>query len=77
MKKSLSLVCLTITMQMAIAQKDTCMAGVFLTYNDFMNNKLTNKIDTKAKGNKFGFILFKETIKVITPEAKIKYATGI
>jgi outer membrane pore protein E len=76
MKKLLSLVCLTIAMQMAIAQKDTCMAGVFLTYNDFMNNKLTNKIDTKIKGNEFGFVLFKETIKVITPEAKTKYAAG-
>jgi outer membrane pore protein E len=76
MKKSLSLICLTITIQMAVAQKDTCMAGVFLTYNDFLNNKLTNKIDTKIKGNKFGFILFKETIKVITPETKIKYAPG-
>ncbi len=76
MKKSLSLVCLTIAMQMAIAQKDTCIAGVYLTYEDLMNNHLTNKIDANIKGNKFGFILFKETIKISTPETKVKYAAG-
>lgn len=77
MKKLLSLVCFIAIVQMTVAQKkDTCMAGVFLTYNDFLNNKLTNKIDTKIKGNKFGFILFNETIKVITPKAKIKYVSG-
>lgn len=76
MKKSLSIVCLTIIVQMSIAQKDTCMAGVYLTYNDFVTNRLSNKINTQIKGNKFGFILFKETIKISTPETKIKYAPG-
>lgn len=56
MKQSISLICLTITIQMAIAQKGTCMAGVFLTYNDFVKKYLSCKTNTNVKGNSLGFI---------------------
>ena len=60
-----------------IAQKnDSCFAGAYLTYDDFIKNKLSFKINTQRKGNNFGFVLLTHTIKVVTPDTTVKFSAG-
>jgi hypothetical protein len=56
MKRILFIVFLMLPKQLVFAQhKDTCHAGVYITKDDFINNRLSYKIDLGIKGNKFEF----------------------
>lgn len=61
--------------QVTAQKTDSCLAGVYLTYDDFKNNRLSYKVNTDRKGNSFGFILNK-TIKIITPSDTVKLKMG-
>lgn len=64
----------------AHAQKtDSCLAGVFMTQDDFINNHLSYKINTAGKDYKLGFTFpadFTLTLKLVTPDTTYKFAPG-
>ncbi|AYB30329.1 hypothetical protein D4L85_06880 [Chryseolinea soli] len=64
----------------AHAQKtDPCIAGVFITQDDFINDHLSYKINTAAKDYKLGFTFpadFTLTLKIVTPDSTFKFAPG-
>jgi hypothetical protein len=55
---------------------DSCYAGVYRTYDDFLHVRLSNKVNTEAKGNSFGFLFIGKTIKIVTPDTTIKFNIG-
>lgn len=54
---------------------DSCYAGVYLNVTDFIQNKITNKINVNKKGNDFK-IKMNYVVKIITPDTVIKYKEG-
>jgi hypothetical protein len=64
----------------AHAQKtDSCFAGVFITQDDFINHRLSHKINTAVKDHKLGFTFpadFTLTLKIVTPDSTFKFAPG-
>jgi len=64
----------------AYSQKiDSCFAGVFITQDDFLNNRLSHKINTAAKDYKLGFTFpadFTLTLKIKTPDSTFKFVPG-
>jgi hypothetical protein len=60
-------------------QKDSCLAGVFVTQDDFLQNRLSHQIDTKADGHKLDFSFPADltlTLKIVTPDQTVKFAPG-
>jgi hypothetical protein len=60
-------------------QKDPCIAGVFLTEDDFINNRLSYKINTEVEGNKMGFVFPADatlTLRITTPDSTRKFPPG-
>lgn len=51
-------------------------AGVYLNYDDFINNHLTNAIDVKMPGSKFGFMFLRKTLKISNGNISVKYPPG-
>jgi hypothetical protein len=63
----------------ASAQTADCYAGVFLTADDFVHDKLSYKIDPKEKGYKFNFNFPADmtlTLKIVTPDTTLKFPAG-
>jgi hypothetical protein len=60
-------------------QADSCLAGVFVTQNDFVNNNLSYKINTADKDHKLSFTFPADltlTLKIVTPDTTFKFAPG-
>lgn len=60
-------------------QTDSCLAGVFISEDDFVNNHLSYKINTAAEGHKLNFSFPADltlTLKIITPDTTFKFAHG-
>ena len=60
-------------------QTDSCLAGVFITEDDFVNNNLSYKINTADKDHKLGFTFpadFTLTLKIVTPDTTFKFPPG-
>lgn len=60
-------------------QPDSCIAGVFIDENDFINNDLSYKINTVAKDHKLTFTFpadFTLTLKLVTPDTSFKFPPG-
>lgn len=58
---------------------DSCVAGVFITQDDFINNHLSYKINTADKDYKLSFTFpadFTLTLKIKTPDTTFKFAPG-
>lgn len=62
--------------QKSFAQTNSCYVGVYLTYSDFVKNKLSFKVDIDRKGNSFGFLLLTHTIKIVKPDTTIQFKIG-
>jgi hypothetical protein len=64
----------------AHAQKmDSCVAGVFMTKDDFIHDRVSHKIKTAEKGNKFDFNFPADltlTLKISTPDSTFKFPPG-
>lgn len=59
------------------AVKDTCdSAGVFLTHEDYLNRKLTCKVNPNRKGQKFTLSLNKKDIKITRPDTNAVFKAG-
>ncbi len=60
-------------------QTDSCVAGVFITKNDFVNNNLSYQINTADKNHKLSFTFpadFTLTLKIVTPDTTFKFTPG-
>jgi hypothetical protein len=60
-------------------QTKSCIGGVYITQNDFVDNDLSYKINTAAKGYKLSFNFpadFTLTLKVVTPDTTYKFPPG-
>ncbi len=58
---------------------DSCFAGVFITQDDFINNRLSYKINTADKDHKLSFTFpadFTLTLKITTPDTTFKFVPG-
>lgn len=62
------------------AQKtDSCFAGVYVTQEDFIHNRISNKINPAEKGYKFSFNFPADltlTLKITTPDSTFKFPPG-
>ena len=59
--------------------KDSCYAGVYLTQDDFLKNRLSYKINKNVKGYHFGFPApadWKLEIKIVRPDSTIIFKQG-
>jgi len=59
--------------------KDSCETGVYITQDDFVNNRLSYKINTSEKGNKLEFTFPSDmtlAVKIITPDTTFKFIPG-
>lgn len=57
----------------------SCYAGVYLTKENFIANRLSHKINTGIKGYEFKFPIpadWKLTIKITTPDTTLKFKPG-
>ncbi|MDO9184408.1 MAG: hypothetical protein Q7W13_00230 [Bacteroidia bacterium] len=70
-------ICLSLTIQIipvsGFSQHNNCIgAGVYLTYDDFVNNKLSNTVNFNQQGSKFKYAFPnwypKVKIKIVTPD---------
>lgn len=80
--KKVSYIILLFTCQFIVfsQKKDSCYAGVYLTEKDFLNNKLSYKINKEAKGYKFEFpppADWKLEIKIVRPDTVIRFKEGM
>src|ERR1043166_1775454 len=56
-----------------------CIAGVYQTAEDLLANKLSHKINTAEKGDKFGFLFpadLKLTIRIVKPDTTLEFKPG-
>lgn len=53
-----------------------CYSGVYITYYDYLQNRVSYKINTKVKENRIGFVVATKTIKIVTPDTTVKYRPG-
>lgn len=60
------------------AKPDSSTAGVYLTDDDFLKNKLSSKVNTDRGNNEFGFPFpaDKMTIRISTPDTVLKFRRG-
>lgn len=60
-----------------VAIKDTCdSAGVYLTHEDYLNRKITCKINPNRRGQRMTFSLNHKDIKIITLDTTVTYKAG-
>src|SRR5258705_5038624 len=74
-----SLAALLITHMTYSQQPDSCYAGLYVTQDDFIHNRLSYKINTGLKGNKLDFTIPADlslTLKLITPDTTYKFTPG-
>jgi hypothetical protein len=60
-------------------QKEACYAGVFVTQQDFLNDRLSDKINTDEVGNKFTFDFPADmtlTLKITRRDSSLKFPPG-
>lgn len=79
MKNNLIIFFLITTVQIAMSQKkDTCYAGVYITRNNFIENRLSDIININEKGNelKFSFPAVKMILKIRTPDTTVIFKPG-
>ena len=60
-------------------EEDSCYAGVYLTQDDFINNRLSHTINTGVKGNKLDFSFPADltlAVKLITQDTTLKFEAG-
>ncbi len=70
---------LLLTLPAHSQRKDSCVVGVFITQDDFINNHLAYKINTAVKDYKLSFTFpadFTLTLKIMTPDTTYKFAPG-
>jgi hypothetical protein len=68
-----------LTLPVYSQQTGSCIAGVYTTQNDFVNNDLSYRINTADKGYKLSFSFpadFTLTLKVVTPDTTYKFTPG-
>jgi hypothetical protein len=62
------------------AQKtDSCYAGVYITKNDFLKNRLSHKINESAKGEKLVYVPIADlslTIKIVDKDSTFTFKPG-
>jgi len=78
-KKIILFLLLTSKLIVFSQKKDSCYAGVYLTQEDFLANRLSFVINKDAKGYKFGFPIpadWKLEIKIVRPDTVIKFKEG-
>jgi hypothetical protein len=80
MKRSVSIFLFVFSSAVIFSQKkDPCYAGVYLTEEDFVKNRLSHKIDKSAKGFDFGFPVpadLKLEIKITKPDTTLRFKPG-
>ena len=80
MKKSKLFFVFLTTSLISPAQKvDSCYAGVYFTKEDLLENRISHKINTQAKGYKFTFPLPADltlTVKIIRPDSTVEFKPG-
>jgi hypothetical protein len=60
-----------------VIEKDSCdSAGVFLTHQDYVNRKLTCKINPNRRGNKISFSMNHKEIKLTRPDTTATFKEG-
>src|SRR5579872_3544258 len=78
--KAVPLILFIATLSHAVfAKEDTCVAGVYTTKDDLINNHLSHKINTGEAGYKLTFppiADWKLEIKIVTPAETYKYPAG-
>lgn len=57
-------------------RSDSCYSGVYITYEDFIKNQISHKVDPHNTENSFGFVLGSKTIKIVGPESTVKFKIG-
>gem|GEM_PF-3192740 len=60
-------------------EKEPCYAGVFVSQEDFLKNRLSHRIDTKADGNKLSFAFPADatlTLKLTAPHMSLTFPPG-
>jgi hypothetical protein len=58
---------------------DTCHAGIYITKEDYLKNRLSHQVNTADKGYKFSFpppADARLTIKIETPDTTLKFKEG-
>jgi len=78
--KTVLLILFIITLrQFVFAKGDTCIAGVYVSRDDLVNNNLSHKINTGDAGYKLTFppiADWKLEIKIVTPDNIYKFPAG-
>src|SRR4051812_44472700 len=78
--KRITLILFLITAQyFAFAKQDSCIAGVYRTKEDLINNHLTCKINMGKAGYKLTFPMVADVkleIKIVTPDSTYKFPKG-
>jgi hypothetical protein len=60
-------------------QKDPCFGGVFLSENDFVNNRLSYSVNTSEEGYRLSFVFPADlalSLKIVTPDTTYKFVPG-
>src|SRR5438067_564138 len=60
-------------------EKKSCVAGVYHTVGDFADDRLSHKINTAEKGDKFEFLFpadLRLTIRIIKPDTTLDFKPG-
>jgi hypothetical protein len=55
---------------------DSCYAGIYTSYNDFVHNHLVAKVNTETRGYNFGFEPLGITIKIKTVDTAFTFHPG-
>jgi len=58
------------------SQVDSCYAGVYISYDDYQNNKITYKVNLSYKKNNLEFVPLSKTIKISTKDSCIRFKPG-
>jgi len=80
MKKNILSVIITIYSTLIptniFSQVDSCYAGVYVSYDDFKNNKLSHKINLNLKKVSLEFVPLSKIIKISTKDSCIRFKPG-
>jgi hypothetical protein len=78
--RALIAVCFLLTGGTMKSQDETgCVAGIYKTKEDLINDRISHKINTGKKGYKFGFVFpadLKLTIKHVSPDTTLEFPPG-
>ena len=78
-KHALILLFLFFTPRIYCQNKDSCSAGVYVTKEDLIRNRLSHKVDKGAKGFDFGFPTpadLRLEIKITKPDTTLRFKPG-